>query len=92
MSTQQSQGRERPLDYYYYAKHVIKGRWPEGEPYIATDPYWAYSYANYVLNRRWPEGEPAIARDPRLAKLYTNAFPEAKLEWAINGLIDWTDL
>jgi len=23
---------------------------------------------------------------------YLKAFPDAKLDWAMNGLIDWTDL
>lgn len=26
---------------YWYALKVIKGRWPEGEAAIATDPLWA---------------------------------------------------
>ena len=77
---------------YRYATCVIKhGRWPEGEPAIAMDPMWAYKYAEDILGGRFPEGEPAIATSP-WAGLYLRSFPEAKLEWAINGLMDWTDL
>ena len=75
-----------------YARDVIKCRWPEGEPAIATDPELAYSYAKNVLKGRFREGEEAISTHPRLAKDYLKAFPEAKLEWAMNGLMDWTDL
>ena len=77
---------------YYYAIDVIEGPFPEGESTIATDPWSAYAYAADVLKRRWPEGEPVIARDPHYSTKYLKQFPEAKLEWAINGLMDWTDL
>jgi hypothetical protein len=30
---------------YQYARHVIKGRWPEAEAAIAKDPRLAYDYA-----------------------------------------------
>ena len=67
-------------------------RFPEAEPAIATSPKWAYNYAKDVIKHgRWPEGEPAIATSP-WAGLYLRSFPEAKLEWAINGWIDWADL
>jgi hypothetical protein len=80
-------------DYAYrYARDVLMGRFPEGEAAIATEPYLAYLYARDVLKGRFPEGEAAIAKNPRAAKLYLDAFPEAKLEWAINGWLDWTDL
>jgi hypothetical protein len=77
---------------YYYARDVIGGRWPEGEPAIATSPYSAYYYARDVIGGRWPEGEPAIATSPDYANQYLEAFPEAKLEWAMNGWLDWLDL
>jgi hypothetical protein len=73
-------------------------RFPEAEPYIATRPsrprwaYWAYYYARDVIGGRWPEGEPAIATSPDYANQYLEAFPEAKLEWAMNGWLDWLDL
>ena len=110
--------KTHPVWAYYYARDVIKGSWPEGEPAIATSPKWAYNYARNILKRRWPEGEPAIAtspidaydyarlvikgrfpegeaaiaKNPYWANKYLNAFPDAKLEWVLNGLIDWTDL
>ena len=69
---------------YLYARDVIKGRWPEAEPYIMTDPYFAYLYANDVMEgKRWPEAEPYIMKDPSIASNYaTNVikgrWPEAE--------------
>ena len=57
-----------------------------------THPRSAYNYAKDVIGGRFPECEEAIAKDPDYAKLYLEQFPEAKLEWAMNGLIDWLDL
>ena len=57
-----------------------------------TEPYQAYWYAARVLKGRWPEAEEAIAKSPGYAKLYLIRFPEAKLEWAMNGWLDWLDL
>ena len=57
-----------------------------------TEPYQAYWYAARVLKGRWPEGEATIAKDPTWAEKYLERFPEAKLEWAMNGWLDWLDL
>ena len=81
-----------PLWAYVYARDVIGGRFPEGEATIATDPYVAYVYARDELKGRFPEAEASIATHPYEAKLYLKQFPEAKLEWAMNGWIDWLDL
>ena len=43
-------------------------RFPEAEPYIAKDPYWAYRYARDVLKGRWPEVEATIATSPHVCK------------------------
>jgi hypothetical protein len=75
-----------------YARHVLKGRFPEGEAAIATDPYVAYVYARDVLKGRFPEGEAAIATDEYCANQYLIEFPEAKLTFAMNGWLDWLDL
>ena len=80
---------------YYYARDVIKGRWPRGEVAIAKDPqdaYYAYLYARDVLKGRFPGGEEAIAKDPIWAEKYLELFPQAKLEWLLNGWLDWLDL
>jgi hypothetical protein len=79
-----------PRAAYNYSMH-INGPFSEGEPAIATDPQWASLYAKWVLNRRFPEAEVAIATDPEWAKEYLKAFPEAKLEWIMNGWLDWLD-
>ena len=50
---------------HYYARDIIRGRWPEAEAVIATNPRWAYHYALYVIKGRWPEAEAAIVTDPR---------------------------
>jgi len=81
---------------YHYARRVIRGRFPEAEAAIATSR-WALNYAWHVIHEleaggRWPEGEEHIAKDPEDAKFYLEHFPEAKLEWAMNGWLDWLDL
>jgi hypothetical protein len=38
-----------------YAKHIIKGRWPPGEPIIMTDPKTMSLYAELVIKGPWPE-------------------------------------
>ena len=97
---------ENPIASHNYATEVIKGRFPEGEDAIATSPAHAWYAVNYALNvikGRWPEAEKAIARslkdaleDDRDAAIevvyaYLKAFPEAKLEWIMNGWLDWLD-
>jgi hypothetical protein len=42
---------------YWYAATCIRGRVPEYESLIATDPQFAYYYAKYVIKGRWLEGE-----------------------------------
>ena len=59
-----------PESAYWYAKNVIKDRWPEAEPVIAKDPKLGYWYARFVIEDRWPEAEPAIATDHNLASMY----------------------
>jgi hypothetical protein len=81
-----------PYYAYRYARCVLKGRFPEGEKTLAADPWSAYHYAEDVLKGRFQEGEVAIAAHPSCVTNYLRLFPEAKLDWAMNGLIDWTDL
>jgi len=61
---------QHPEFAYGYAKGVIRGRFPEGEPAIAKDPKTGYWYARDIIKGRWPEGEPAIAKDPEVAYFY----------------------
>ena len=66
-----------------YATNIIKGRWPEAEPYILQELHTAYWYAINVVKDRWPEAEPIIAEDPTLALMYNCSFikhrwPEAE--------------
>jgi len=49
---------KNPSVAYYYAYHVIGGRFPEAEPTIAKDPTWAYGYARSVLKK--PRSEAGI--------------------------------
>jgi len=56
---------------YYYAKDVIKGRWPEAEKYIVENPKCAYLYALNVIKGRWSEAEKYIMRSHDYALLYT---------------------
>ena len=54
--------RNDPKFAYWYARDVIGGRWPEGEPAIAQNPNVAYLYALDVIKGRWPEAETVIAK------------------------------
>ena len=81
-----------PKKAYFYAFEKISRRFPEGEAAIATSPYWSYHYARRIIRGRWPEAEEAIAKDPEDAKFYLEHFPDAKLEWAMKGWLDWLDL
>ena len=58
-------------------------RFPEAEPYIATDPWPAYNYAVHIIDGRWPEAEATIATDPNAAHAYARdvikgRFPEGE--------------
>jgi hypothetical protein len=55
---------------YRYAKDIIRGRWPEAEPYIIKDSWYAFMYAQYVIRGRWEEAESVIIKEPRGAWLY----------------------
>jgi len=61
---------KNPGTAYWYAREVIKGRWPEAEPLIMKDPGTAYNYANRVIRARWPEAEPYIMKNPEWACYY----------------------
>jgi len=62
---------------------VIRGRWPEAEPFIRQDAEWACAYAQTVIGGRWPEAEPVIQQDPQSAFFYAlevigGRWPEAE--------------
>jgi hypothetical protein len=40
---------------FYYANHVIKGRWLEAESIIATNSQYAYLYAKEIIKGKLPE-------------------------------------
>ena len=74
---------EMPETALAYAKDVIKGRWPEVEPYIMKDTETAPWYAKYVIKGRWREAEPHIMKDPWAAAQYAigviqGRWPEAE--------------
>ena len=78
---------------YYYARHIIKGRWKEGEEAIRRDPRWAYLYARDVIGERWPEGEETMKKDSYWVYLYARniikgRWPEA--EEVIKKKVYWT--
>lgn len=67
-----------------YAKHVLAGRWPEGEALLLRKrtPYLAVRYAEEVIRGRWPEAEPFILKssqaDEYAAKVVKGALPAAE--------------
>lgn len=61
----------------WYATHVVRDRWPPGEPAIVKVPKHATGYARWLMKKRWPEAEPYIAQDPVYAPGYAiQFFPE----------------
>jgi lambda repressor-like predicted transcriptional regulator len=77
---------------YRYAKDVLEGPFPKGEPMISQEPEWAYAYARDVLKGPWPEAEFAIAKYPGEAYRYAHyvlkaPFPEG--ESVIAQDADW---
>lgn len=56
--------RHKPNYAYRYARFIIKGRWPDAEPYIMKDPFCSYLYAAYVIKGRWTEVESIVMTDP----------------------------
>ena len=80
-----------PENAYFYARGIIKGRWPEGEEAIAQVPYYRYRYAMDVIGGRWPEAEETIAKSEYKNK-YLKAFPDAIDDWALLGWTDWMDV
>ena len=63
-----------PSAAYWYARNVLKGRFPEGEAAIAKEPETAALYADKVVKGRWPEGEAAIATDPDCKSWYARSL------------------
>jgi hypothetical protein len=68
---------------YWYAKYIVKGRWPEAEKYIVKNLEWTYYYAMSVIKGRWPEAEKYIIKDPLWACFYARdvikgRWPEAE--------------
>ena len=59
---------------YFYARLVIKERWPEAEPVIMTSPENAYWYVEYVIKARWPEAESAIKWHETFWKWYKDEY------------------
>ena len=59
---------------YYYARDIIKGIWPEAEPYIMKDPHYAYYYALYRIEGRWEAAEPYIMKDEYWWNKYKTQF------------------
>ena len=67
---------------YHYAKDVLNGPFPEGEPAIAKICYYSLEYATEVLHGLFPAGEAAIAKHGTLAAFYAMQYkgrwPEAE--------------
>ena len=48
-----------------FAVDVLGHRWPEAEPYILKDPFFAYYYALNVVKEKWPEYEKVMLSNPK---------------------------
>jgi len=86
---------QHSMEAYLYARHVIKGRWEEGEHIIKVDPDYSYLYARNVIKGRWEETEDAIKTDPQLACWYAHDVIKGRWEEAEDTIktnkIIWLD-
>ena len=62
--------KRNPKRAYLFAKNILKKRWPQAEPYIMKDGFWAYKYANDVMKELWPEAESSINKDKLASYFY----------------------
>ena len=63
---------------YLYCRDIIRGRWPEAEPYIMKDPEWAYEYIKYIVKGRWKEAESYIKKNIGIYSQYYDRFIRGK--------------
>ena len=59
---------------YEYAKQVVRGPWPEAEPYFEKDSLYAFMYATQILKDRFPAGESEIKKSERNWNQYKEQF------------------
>jgi hypothetical protein len=69
---------------YEYARQIIKGPWPKGEPVIARNPRTAFTYAIGIIKGPWPPGERSLKKNPYWARLY--AHQVLKAPWPEAGI------
>lgn len=62
-----------------------RGRWPDAEPFIMKDPYFACRYAADVIGDRWPEAEPYIMKSPFAAVTYAESILAKDPNWLYTG-------
>jgi hypothetical protein len=70
-----------------YAGNILRGRWPEAEPYIMKDPESASRYATHVMREPWPEAEPYILKSFVPAMEYA-VYTKRKLWPELEKIID----
>jgi len=64
---------------YYYAKHVIKGKWELGEAAISQDALYSCCYAQMAIKGRFILGEAAISKDAYWSYYYAKDVIKGKL-------------
>lgn len=69
-------------DIYHYINDVLRGAWPESEPYVKADPGAVLGFATDT-KRRWLEAESYIVKEPYWAYWYAESvikgrWPEAE--------------
>lgn len=65
---------------YWYARHVIEGRWIDGEQCLSRSAQFSYLYAKHILNDRFELGEGMIAVDMQYAYLYAKNVLKGRFE------------
>jgi len=64
---------------YWYARHIIEGRWELAEPAISKDAEYSFYYALNLIKGKWEKAEPAIIKNAYYSYLYARYVIEGRL-------------
>jgi len=64
---------------FYYARHIIEGRWELGEPTISQDAFCSYCYAFDIIKGRFILGEAAISKNTYWSYFYAQDVIRGRL-------------
>ena len=63
-----------PIYAFYYAKYILKDKYPEGEAAIAKIPSYTYFYARDILKDRFVLGEDSFTNGSTYGEAYFKLY------------------